>query len=110
MPGTIFCPHCGAQNTDDDLFCVSCGKKLAVPSAGTQGANYNYADPQKTKLSDKKKGCIILTVLFYAIMIFVTVFFLTNGGDLTPGLILATILVVGTPIAIAIYYFARNKR
>lgn len=28
-PRTNLCSHCGVQNDDDDLFCVSCGKKLS---------------------------------------------------------------------------------
>ena len=24
----IFCPHCGAENSSDNKFCTSCGKKL----------------------------------------------------------------------------------
>ena len=28
----MYCSHCGAQNADDDLFCGSCGQRLAGDS------------------------------------------------------------------------------
>ena len=43
------CPRCGAQNTDDSIFCKQCGERLgnSQPYGGQQGYQPLYGQPNQ---------------------------------------------------------------
>ena len=76
MPETIFCPHCGTQNADDDLFCVSCGKKLSFPNTEVQSTPITNTQKQPKVTHGKKSGLniTILTVIIFMLVALVIYF------------------------------------
>ena len=44
-----FCPHCGAQVGDNEVFCRSCGKPIQPLSASSSATNYNAQQPPSTR-------------------------------------------------------------
>lgn len=72
-----YCPHCGAQTTPNDRFCISCGKPLAgasaPPSAQAAPPNVSAAGTPAPSTPQhrtwRKIGCGCLTALLVFVLL-----------------------------------------
>lgn len=70
----MFCPNCGAQNTDYDRFCAECGTMLKSSSTAQQTNTETFTQALKTIPKPSKKQLAVIIPCVSVVLIAVTVF------------------------------------
>lgn len=86
----MFCPRCGAENDDDNRFCVSCGAVLARKQPQAEaGSVEDEPSPARNRLDEvigTSRGARIVTALtVVAIAVAVVAFIVLRSGDSESG-------------------------
>ncbi len=59
-----FCPHCDFMNSDQDVYCASCGKRLKNQSVEIEQTAPTHPPPSNVE-RNVIVGCCVLSILLF---------------------------------------------